>query len=88
VLANDNNSNIVLFCDEAEKEQSLRVALAGSAPESVMLIVGAEGGWTDEERRAAIDAGALPVSLGARILRTETAALVALSQVLYALESG
>jgi 16S rRNA (uracil1498-N3)-methyltransferase len=43
--------------------------------ESLLLIVGPEGGLTDDERREAIEAGARPVTLGPRILRIETAAL-------------
>lgn len=56
-------------------------------PESVArlrIIVGPEGGLTDEEVSHFQSEGAKVVSLGPRILRTETAALVALSQILYA----
>lgn len=52
-----------------------------SAADSVALLVGPEGGWTDEERAAFTTAGWQPVSLGPRILRTETAALAALAIV-------
>jgi 16S rRNA (uracil1498-N3)-methyltransferase len=43
------------------------------------LLVGPEGGLTDEERRLAEDCGFRPVRLGPRILRTETAPLAALA---------
>jgi 16S rRNA (uracil1498-N3)-methyltransferase len=43
----------------------------------VLLLTGPEGGWTDKERAAAIAAGWAPVSLGALILRAETAAIAA-----------
>jgi 16S rRNA (uracil1498-N3)-methyltransferase len=46
-------------------------------PEQVMLLIGPEGGWTDEEREWADRYGAESISLGKRVLRTETAALVA-----------
>lgn len=51
------------------------------APErkQVVLLVGPEGGWSDAETAAAQQAGFTAVSLGPRVLRTETAALVALS---------
>lgn len=52
---------------------------------SLLLVVGPEGGFSHDEIEAARSAGAVPVSLGARILRTETAALVLLSIVNYAL---
>lgn len=47
----------------------------------VTLLSGAEGGFTEQEREFAKHAGFIPVSLGKRILRTETAALAALSAV-------
>ncbi|MBU3694712.1 MAG: 16S rRNA (uracil(1498)-N(3))-methyltransferase [Rhodocyclaceae bacterium] len=43
------------------------------------LLAGPEGGFTDEERALAIDAGFVPLHLGPRVLRTETAALAALA---------
>lgn len=48
-------------------------------PQDLTLMVGPEGGFSPEEEDAAIAAGALPLTMGARILRTETAALAALS---------
>jgi 16S rRNA (uracil1498-N3)-methyltransferase len=47
----------------------------------VALLIGPEGGWTDEERSEFIAAGWAPVSLGPSILRAETAALAALAVV-------
>lgn len=48
------------------------------------LIVGAEGGFSPEEAAFIEAAGALPVSLGGRILRCETAPIAALAALLYA----
>jgi 16S rRNA (uracil1498-N3)-methyltransferase len=45
------------------------------------LLSGPEGGFTEQERELAKAAGFIPVALGQRILRTETAALAALSCV-------
>lgn len=65
---------------EEEQETLLRTVLAGrTAPESVAVIVGPEGGLSEEEARQARDNGFIPVSLGSRILRTETAGLAILS---------
>ena len=62
-------------------------ALSNSAEEaSLLLVVGPEGGFTEEECRAAEDAGAASVGLGRRILRRETAGMTALACALY--ESG
>ena len=49
--------------------------------DSVALLVGPEGGWTDEERAAFLASHWLPVSLGPTILRAETAALASLAIV-------
>jgi 16S rRNA (uracil1498-N3)-methyltransferase len=56
-------------------------SLAGiaSLPSKVDLLIGPEGGLEDEELVAAQKAGFMPVRLGPRVLRTETAAVVALS---------
>lgn len=47
----------------------------------VTLLTGPEGGFTDQERSVAKAVGFVPVRLGSRILRTETAAIAALSAV-------
>jgi 16S rRNA (uracil1498-N3)-methyltransferase len=56
-------------------------SLAGlsSLPSKVELLIGPEGGLDDEELGAAEKAGFMPVRLGPRVLRTETAAVVALT---------
>jgi 16S rRNA (uracil1498-N3)-methyltransferase len=54
-------------------------------PDRVLLIVGPEAGFTDEELSEAVALGAIPVSLGSRRLRTETAGLIFLSLVLHQL---
>jgi 16S rRNA (uracil1498-N3)-methyltransferase len=51
-------------------------------PAGADLIVGPEGGWTDDEVRAAARAGARPVTLGRRTLRADAAPLVALTAAL------
>ena len=50
--------------------------------ETVAILVGPEGGWTDPERSAAHAAGWNPVSLGPQVLRAETAACGALAVVM------
>ena len=49
--------------------------------EAITLVVGPEGGWTEEEVKDMLAAGFQAVTLGERILRAETAALAALSIV-------
>lgn len=55
---------------------------AVTACRSLAMLIGPEGGFSPEEATAAQDAGAVPVTLGKRILRTETAPLVALTAVM------
>lgn len=52
-----------------------------AGPQPVTLLVGPEGGFTDEEEDAAVRAGATMVSMGPRVLRTETAALAAVAML-------
>ena len=59
--------------------QSIRAA----APRAVAVLVGPEGDFSARERAVARNAGARPVSLGPRTLRSETAALYALSVLTY-----
>ncbi|MBR2696066.1 MAG: 16S rRNA (uracil(1498)-N(3))-methyltransferase [Parasporobacterium sp.] len=54
---------------------------------SVGIFVGPEGGFEQEEVESAEAKGAVPISLGSRILRTETAPLMLLSVLMFALES-
>jgi len=64
--------------------------LLAEAPEAgreVRLLVGPEGGWTEDERAAAARAGWLPASLGPRVLRAETAAIAAVAVVASAFAS-
>ena len=54
--------------------------------QSVAVFIGPEGGFEEAEVEQAEEAGALPVSLGKRILRTDTAGLAVLSVLMYHLE--
>ena len=75
------------FLDELPGAPPLLVAISGvpqrPGPDSVALLTGAEGGWTDAERAAARAAGWTPVSLGPLILRAETAAIAAAAILLH-----
>lgn len=52
----------------------------------VAVFIGPEGGFEDREIEMAKDAGILPITMGKRILRTETAGLAILSWIMYQLE--
>ena len=70
------------FLDEATAPPLVRLLPARrTAADTVALLIGPEGGWTDAERAQAIAAGWQAASLGPQILRAETAALAALSVI-------
>ena len=58
-------------------EQSLAAWARHQPPQALSLMIGPEGGFTQQEEDAAIAHGALALSMGPRILRTETAGLAA-----------
>jgi len=73
---------------EEEKTFTLRWLLrpqGGERPFNVNLFIGPEGGFSPEEVALAQEYGIRPVSLGPRILRAETAGIVAAAVVLYEL---
>ena len=55
------------------------IPLPQSHQHPMVLLVGPEGGWAPDEQRLAQEQGFLPLTLGPRILRAETAAIAALS---------
>lgn len=80
------NCDLVLFPWEEEKEGSLGKILSsvdfGKHPK-IGIFIGPEGGFAEEEARMAEDTGAKLVTLGKRILRTETAAPAVLAMLVY-----
>ncbi len=88
ILAAASQFDLGVLCDEAESQVTIKDSLADSRPKSILVLVGPEGGWDREERSAATEAGIRTITLGKRVLRTETAALVAVSQLLFALDAG
>lgn len=73
-----------VFCWEEERDVDLARWLAADCPRELRLFVGPEGGFSEREAKLARDRGATTVSLGARILRAETAAIAASALVLLA----
>lgn len=62
------------------------VQRAAETTGSIAVFIGPEGGFDEAEIRMAEEAGITPISLGRRILRTETAGLAVLSILMYQLE--
>ncbi len=86
-FARDNTDVRILPYELMKEDGSTKALLESIRPgSSVSVFIGPEGGFTTEEVAEAKEAGILPVSLGRRILRTETAGMTVLSWLIYILE--
>lgn len=84
-LGSRSEGRVVLY--EGVGRFGLKRVLSGMGRvRSVALLVGPEGGFSEDEVRQAEQAGFVRAGLGQRILRVETAAVAALSMVLYHFE--
>jgi len=81
-----NTSELSLVAYEGERKRSLKNTLREYTSSAVNLWIGPEGGFAPEEIAVLQEKQAVTVSLGPRILRTETAAIAMLAQVLYEIE--
>ena len=85
-----NNYDILLVAYEEEKENSLKDELKKLKKDSeeikIAIVVGPEGGLEQEEVEFLKNLGAHIVTLGKRILRTETVCMQVLSNIMYELE--
>ena len=69
--------DVKLLLSEKGAAWSFREGIGSTRPDRIAVIIGPEGGFADEEIEQAQGRGVVPVSVGRRILRTETAAIVA-----------
>ena len=73
---------------DADRMEETRTILGSIRPgASIGILIGPEGGFSPREAEAAGDAGISRITLGRRILRTETAGLTVLSWLVYLLEN-
>ena len=70
---------LIAALDPAARSLHNILSLSPTRPDSALVLIGPEGDFTPDELTAAKSAGCLPLSLGPIILRTETAAVYALS---------
>ncbi len=82
-LLNGEKNIIVPY--EDERQEGIKTALKDLKDEKIHLIIGPEGGFEAREIERLKSIGANIVTLGPRILRTETAALVASTMIFYEL---
>ena len=71
---------------EDEKQTGIKAILGEGKPARVAVLIGPEGGFSAEEVQTATQAGFLRVTLGKRILRMETAAVVSAALIFHELE--
>ena len=78
-------NELAIFAYEEEREVTLKSVLSGKKPKSIGIMIGPEGGFAPGEAEKAKMSGAKSVTLGKRILRTETAGMVVLAQTIFEL---
>lgn len=82
--------DLILFPYENESNYSIKDCLRNLSenqkPETVAIVIGPEGGFSDQEAVLMDENGAVRVTLGKTILRTETAGMAALAMTMYELE--
>ena len=76
---------------ECERDTGIRGTLlrqkaAIKQAQSIAIVIGSEGGLTSEEVSYALSRGVTPVSMGRRVLRAETAGIIAAAAVLYEMD--
>jgi len=86
-LAEAAEHSLSFFCHTADGQRSLKALLHEKPPkETISFFVGPEGGFSEKETEKALSAGIEPISLGKRILRSETAAHFILACLAYETE--
>lgn len=77
---------LLLFCWESEQKTTAREVLSdykNSGGENIIVLIGSEGGFSEREVQAIKSAGGVSVTLGKRILKTDTAAISVLAMINY-----
>ena len=71
----ENTTAFILHLDENTQK------LPSNLPNDVIIFIGPEGGFSEKEYQTALIAGCKGITLGSRILRTETAAIAVLAKI-------
>lgn len=79
--------NMIPYEKAEDLVSSREVVQAAATKKTIGIFIGPEGGIAESELEQALQMGVRPISLGKRILRTETAGLTALSLVMFAMET-
>lgn len=83
VIQQLSDSDLTIVLNERENVTGLKEVLKGITSGTISLIVGPEGGLTRHEVDSVCNMGGHAISLGSRILRTETAAILAAGLIQY-----
>ena len=86
MLSHLKDYDLVVFPYEEAKDVTLKTVLKDFKGEKIAVIIGPEGGFSTDEVEKLKNLKITPVTLGTRILRTETAGLATVFNILYELE--
>ena len=75
--------DMAIIAYEQHDKADIKTYLRSKTPKKIAVYIGPEGGFDEEEIKIAEDSGIYAVSLGKRILRTETAPIALLSVIMY-----
>lgn len=79
--------DLVIFPYERESERTLRSVFSRKTDyKNIAIVIGSEGGFSEEEANCIIEGGASCVTLGERILRAETACVAVTAVVMYEMD--
>ena len=78
-----NENTLLLFCWECERDTTVREVLSTVGDKNIFVLIGPEGGFTEREVLAIKSAGGISVTLGNRVLKTDTAAISVLAMINY-----
>ena len=84
-LGHDPALKIILYEGERGKDLKSLLKCSSSGANKIICIVGPEGGFSEREIDSAVKAGFVSTSIGNRILRAETTAIVAVALLQYEL---
>ena len=74
---------LLLFCWELEQSTTVREVLSANIDKNIIVLIGPEGGFTEREVNLIKTTGGISVTLGKRILKTDTAAISVLAMINY-----
>ena len=78
-----DEETLFLFCWELEQNTTVREVLSLNKDKNIIVLIGPEGGFSEREVSGIKSAGGVSVSLGKRILKTDTAAISVLAMINY-----